>query len=152
MGTSVRRAEWLRPLAGLIGNLQSATIYHWDETISGDQCAAGRRRLGILWASSASLGGRPPPKRGGPASAGRVSRHVRGRAAVTLIEQPDAAWDQFAKCPPEGLRDRTGVDALGNLHICQKFRPATFTTVERDLQAYDADQHPIIGRCWPAAH
>ncbi|NTU66290.1 MAG: radical SAM protein [Chloroflexi bacterium] len=154
--TSVEDAiEWLRPFAGLIGDLSvSSDEYHYDEKLSQqvrNACAAAEQ-LGIPIGTISIA----PPKAADPTLVvGQLPESesgvmYRGRAAVKLSGQArQQPWSQFTACPYEDLRDpgRVHVDPLGNLHICQGIVIGNLfqTPLKEICERYDPDQHPIAG-------
>jgi hypothetical protein len=163
--------EWLRPLAGLVGDLSvSSDLYHYDEQLSRQvqNARAAAEQLGIplgvisvagptsASASSRSARGSAEPEAGdaamasGQLPAGESGVMYRGRAAVKLVERAALRpWEEFTSCPYEDLREpgRLHVDPLGNLHICQGI--ALGNLFQRPLgqvcAGYDPDAHPVTG-------
>jgi MoaA/NifB/PqqE/SkfB family radical SAM enzyme len=154
--TSVEDAvEWLRPFAGLIGDLSvSSDLYHYDEMLSRQArhaCAAAEQ-LGISIgtisiASPASIDastvvGQLPESESGVMYRGRAAEKLSGKAQ----HHP---WSQFTTCPYEDLREpgRVHVDPLGNLHICQGIVIGNVfqTPLKTICERYDPDAHPITG-------
>jgi MoaA/NifB/PqqE/SkfB family radical SAM enzyme len=154
--TSVDDAiEWLRPFAGLIGDLSvSSDEYHYDELLSRqvrNACAAAER-LGIPIgtisiappeiADPALVVGQLPESESGVMYRGRAAEKLSGNAR----QHPSS---QFTTCPHEDLRDpgRVHVDPLGNLHICQGIVIGNLfrTSLKEICERYDPDAHPIAG-------
>jgi hypothetical protein len=154
--TSVEDAiEWLRPFAGLIGDLSvSSDEYHYAEKLSRqarNACAAAEC-LGIAIGTISIA----PPEAADPARVvGQLPESdsgvmYRGRAAEKLSGQArQYPWSQFTACPHEDLRDpgRVHVDPLGNLHICQGIVIGNLfqTPLKEICERYDPDAHPIAG-------
>jgi hypothetical protein len=154
--TSVDDAiEWLRPFAGLIGDLSlSSDEYHYDEKLSQQarNASAAAKRLGIpigtisiappQSADSAMVVGQLPESESGVMYRGRAAEKLSGKAR----QHP---WSQFTTCPYEDLRDpgRVHVDPLGNLHICQGIVIGNLfrTPLKEICERYDPDEHPITG-------
>jgi MoaA/NifB/PqqE/SkfB family radical SAM enzyme len=154
--TSVDDAiEWLRPFAGLIGDLSvSSDEYHYDQKLSQqarNACAAAER-LGIPigtisiappeTADPALVVGQLPESESGVMYRGRAAEKLSGNAR----QRP---WSQFTTCPYEDLRDpgRVHVDPLGNLHVCQGIVIGNLfqTSLKEICERYDPDEHPITG-------
>jgi MoaA/NifB/PqqE/SkfB family radical SAM enzyme len=154
--TSVDDAiEWLRPFAGLIGDLSvSSDLYHYDELLSRQarhaRAAAEQLGIPIGTISIAACETIDPTAVVGQLPESESGVMYRGRAAVKLSgkaqQQP---WSQFTACPYEDLRDpgRVHVDPLGNLHLCQGIVIGNlFQTPLKEICAqYDPDSHPIAG-------
>ena len=154
--TSVDDAlEWLRPFAGLIGDLSvSSDLYHYDEQLSrqAQHACAAAERLGIPIGtiSVASPEAADPMRVVGQLPENESGVMYRGRAAEKLSGQaPTQPWSQFTTCPCEDLREpgRIHVDPLGNLHICQGLVIGNLfqTPLKQICERYDPDRHPIIG-------
>jgi MoaA/NifB/PqqE/SkfB family radical SAM enzyme len=154
--TSVDDAiEWLRPFAGLIGDLSvSSDLYHYGEKLSQqvrNACAAaGHLGIPIGTISIASCETVDPTAVVGQLPESESGVMYRGRAAVKLSGKAQQhPWSQFTECPYEDLRDpgRVHVDPLGNLHICQGIVIGNlFQTPLKEICArYDPKAHPIAG-------
>lgn len=147
--------EWLRPMAGLVGDLTvSSDLYHADEMLSrqAQAASAAARQLGIPASvlsvacpealDVARVTGQLPP--------GESGVMYRGRAASVLAPRvPGQPWQQFRSCPHEDLREpgRVHVDPLGNLHICHGLVVGNlYNRPLRDIcREYDPETHPIAG-------
>ena len=154
--TSVEDAlEWLKPLAGLIGDLSiSSDLYHFDDKLSrlAENARVAAEQLGIpLGVISVAQPEAPSVVESeGQLPLGESAVMYRGRAAEKLAARAGRQpWEQFTECPHEDLREpgRVHVDAFGNLHICQGISVGNMFRVPlREIcQAYDAESHPIIG-------
>jgi len=154
--TSVQDAlEWLRPLAGLVGDLSiSSDLYHFDEKqsqltenarMAAEQLGIPLGVLSVAQPEAACAAGSM-----GQLPAGESAVMYRGRAAEKLAARAGRQpWEQFTECPHEDLREpgRVHVDAFGNLHICQGISIGNIltTALAEICQAYDAETHPIMG-------
>jgi hypothetical protein len=154
--TSVEDAlEWLKPLAGLIGDLSiSSDLYHFSEEVSRQarnaQAAAGALGIPTGTISVAQPEAVNAACATGQLPAGESAIMYRGRASDKLAPRAARlAWDQFAECPHEDLREpgRVHVDPFGEVHLCQGISIGNvFSTPLRQVcEAYDPDAHPIIG-------
>jgi hypothetical protein len=138
--------EWLRPVAGLIQDLSvSSDIYHWNEKLS-QQAQNARLAAEQLGIPLGFLSVAQPED----TAEGESSVMYRGRAAAKLVERTALhAWEQFATCPYEDLREpgRLHLDPLGHLHICQGISVGNMlqTSLREICEAYDPDAHPIAG-------
>jgi hypothetical protein len=147
--------EWLRPFAGLVGDLSiSSDLYHWSQELSQqvkNACQAAEKLdipIGVISIAqpeaadvSSAVGQLPTDETG---------VMYRGRAAAKLIDQATRhPWRQFTECPYEDLRDpgRLHVDPLGHLHICQGISIGNLfrTSLSEICETYDPDAHPIAG-------
>ncbi|HSD82727.1 MAG TPA: radical SAM protein [Anaerolineae bacterium] len=154
--TSVDDAiEWLRPFAGLIGDLSvSSDLYHSDEQLSQQArhaCAAAEQLgvpIGTISIASCetvdptTVVGQLPESESGVMYRGRAAEKLSGKAR----QYP---WSQFTACPHEDLREpgRVHIDPLGNLHLCQGIVIGNLfqTPLKEICAAYDPDTHPIAG-------
>ena len=149
--------EWLRPLAGLIGDLSiSSDLYHFDEKVS-QQSRNARAAAEALGISIGAISIAQPAAANAPGSTGQLPTGesavmYRGRAVEKLAPQATSQpWDQFGACPHEELRDpgRVHLDPFGNLHICQGISLGNVLQSHASLreicETYDPDTHPIIG-------
>jgi hypothetical protein len=154
--TSIQDAlEWLRPLAGLIGDLSiSSDSYHFDEKLNqlteNARVAAEQLDIPLGVLSVAQPEAACAAESVGQLPTGESAVMYRGRAAEKLaVRAAQQPWEQFTECPHEDLREpgRVHVDALGNLHICQGISVGNmFRAPLREIcQAYDAESHPIVG-------
>jgi hypothetical protein len=154
--TSVDDAiEWLRPFAGLIGDLSvSSDEYHSDEKLSQpvrNACAAAEQlRIPIGTISVAPPEAVDPTQVMGQLPENESGVMYRGRAAVKLsVQARQHPWSQFTTCPYEDLRDpgRVHVDPLGNLHLCQGIVIGNLyqAPLKEICAGYDPDRHPITG-------
>jgi hypothetical protein len=145
--------EWLRPLAGRVGDLSlSSDLYHWDEKLSRQarSAMAAAQALDIPLGVISIAGPEEARAGSGQLPAGESGVMYRGRAAEKLASQaPGRPWETFDACPHEDLREpgRVHVDPPGNLHVCHGISAGNlFRTPLRDLcAAYDPDAHPIAG-------
>jgi MoaA/NifB/PqqE/SkfB family radical SAM enzyme len=147
--------EWLRPFAGLIGDLSiSSDLYHYDEQLSQQainaRVAADRLGIPIGLISVAKPQAAPDASPIGQLPAGESSVMYRGRAAEKLVSSANLHdWSQFTECPHEDLREpgRAHIDPLGNLHICQGIALGNlFRTSLREIcDTYDPVSHAIAG-------
>lgn len=147
--------EWLRPFAGLLGNLSvSSDEYHYDEKLSRqarNACAAAEQ-LGIPIGtiSIAKPETADPTMIVGQLPEDESGVMYRGRAAVKLSDKAQQNhWARLKTCPYEDLRDpgRIHIDPLGNLHVCQGIVIGNvFETSLREIcEQYDPDTHPVVG-------
>ena len=153
--TSVEDAvEWLRPFAGMIGDLSvSSDLYHYDEQLSQQarNARAAADQLGIPIGiisiarpetAGAAIVGQLPESDSGVMYRGRAVEKLAGHA----VRRP---WSQFTACPHEDLREpgRVHVDPLGNLHLCQGIVVGNVfrTSLKEICERYSPDLHPIIG-------
>jgi len=147
--------EYLRPFAGLVGDLSiSSDLYHYDERLSqqardaGAAAAALGIPTGFIEVAPPDAANATPAE--GQLPEGSSSVMYRGRAAATLADQAVLRpWDAFTGCPHEDLREpgRVHLDPLGNLHICQGISIGNlFRTPLREIcSTYDPETHPIAG-------
>ena len=154
--TSVDDAlEWLRPLAGLVGDLSiSSDLYHFSEQVSRQsRCAqAAAEQLGIpIGVISVARSGDAAGATG-QLPTGESAVMYRGRAVEKLAGQATLhPRDQFNTCPHEELRKpgRVHVDPFGEIHVCQGISLGNVLRGGRSLReicaAYDPDAHPIVG-------
>ena len=153
--TSVQDAlEWLKPLAGLIGDLSiSSDLYHFDklsQQVENARMAAEQLGIPIGVISVAQPEATSVVESAGQLAAGESAVMYRGRAAEKLAARAGRQpWEQFTECPHEDLREpgRVHVDAFGNLHICQGISVGNIfrAPLSEICQAYDAGSHPIVG-------
>jgi len=153
--TSVQDAlEWLKPLAGLIGDLSiSSDLYHFDklsQQVENARMAAEQLGIPIGVISVAQPEATSVVESAGQLAAGESAVMYRGRAAEKLAARAGRQpWEQFTECPHEDLREpgRVHVDAFGNLHICQGISAGNIFRVPLSeiCQAYEAESHPITG-------
>lgn len=147
--------EWLRPFAGLLGDLSvSSDLFHYSETISRQSRLAteAAEQLGI---PVGVITVAQPEDRDTPTVAGQLPESesgvmYRGRAAVKLASRaPQQPPQGFTACPHEDLREpgRVHLDPYGNLQICQGISLGNLfkTPLAEICAAYDPDAHPIIG-------
>lgn len=147
--------EWLRPLAGLIGDLSiSSDLYHWSEKLSSqaaNACAAARQ-LGIPVGTISIAQPRAAGADlfGDDSSCDEIAVMYRGRAVEKLAaEAEQKRWDSFTECSHEDLRtpDRLHLDPFGNLQICQGISLGNVfrTPLSVICETYDPEWHPVIG-------
>ena len=154
--TSVEDAcEWLRPFAGLVGDLSiSSDPYHGDDE-SSLQAGYGRVAAGRLGIPTGVISIAQPEVQDTPETVGQLREAenavmYRGRAAEKVAPRaPKQGWERFTECSHEDLRDpdRVHIDPLGYVHICQGLSIGNlFQSPLRELCArYDPDSHPIVG-------
>ena len=154
--TSVEDAiEWLKPFAGLIGDLSvSSDLYHYDELLSrqAQNARATADRLGIPIGTICIA---QPEATTAATTIGQLPEDesavmYRGRAAEKLAARASQqSWRQFTACPHEDLREpgRVHVDPFGNLHLCQGIVIGNLfhTPLKEICERYDPDAHPITG-------
>jgi hypothetical protein len=147
--------EWLRPFAGLVGDLSvSSDLFHGSEKLSQQakdaSVAAGRLDIPLDLITIAR-----PEKTHASAATGRLPSGesavmFRGRAADMLTSQMSQhSWETFAECPHEDLREpgRVHVDPFGNVFLCQGISlGCMFREPLRSIcEEHDPDSHPILG-------
>ncbi len=147
--------EWLKPFAGLIGDLSvSSDLYHYSEQMSAQAryAVAAAEQLGL---AAGVISVCQPETAEAAQTSGTVTGDAaavmyRGRAVSKLAAQAvHHPWETFTTCPHEDLRDpgRAHLDPLGNLHICQGI--VIGNLFERPLAeicaGYDPDVNPITG-------
>jgi hypothetical protein len=147
--------EWLRDLAGFVQDLSlSCDVYHGDaeqrQRVEDARAAAARLGIPTDVIRIAAVENARAPSAVGQIPAGESRIMFRGRAAERLADQaPKLAWDTFATCPYEDLREpgRVHVDPLGYVHICQGITIGNLlrTPLAAICRGYDADAHPITG-------
>ncbi|SFG93621.1 4Fe-4S single cluster domain-containing protein [Desulfotomaculum arcticum] len=154
--------EWLRPFAGLVGDLSvSSDLYHYNEVVSFQMKNATRaaERLGLP-VGTISIAQPESPQQTCPdgqstaaleAVASSESRIMyRGRATEKLAKQVAwRVWTEFGECPHEDLREpgRIHLDPLGNLHVCQGISIGNLfrRTLKEICAHYCPDDHPVVG-------
>jgi MoaA/NifB/PqqE/SkfB family radical SAM enzyme len=147
--------QWLKPLAGLLGNLSvSSDLYHYSEAVSR-QARNARLAAESLGIATSLLSIAQPEveevsRVTGQLPAGESGVMFRGRAAEKLIQRyARQPWEIFTECPHENLRApaRVHVDSLGNLHLCQGISAGNlFQTPLREIcDRYQPESHPIVG-------
>ncbi len=154
--TSVEDAiEWLKPFAGLIGDLSvSSDLYHYDELLSqqAQNARTAADRLGIPIGTiciaqpeaitAATTVGQLPEDESAVMYRGRAAEKLAARAS-------QRSWRQFTACPHEDLREpgRVHIDPFGNLHLCQGIVIGNLfhTPLKEICERYDPDAHPITG-------
>jgi hypothetical protein len=144
--------EWLKPFAGLIGDLSvSSDLYHYSETISQQAKNASRaaEQLGI---PLGFISVAQPESQDAPASMGQLPSEAgvmyRGRAIEKLLSKASLyPWEEFDRCPYEDLVDpgRVHLDPLGYLHICQGIALGNLhdTPLKEICETYNPETHPI---------
>ena len=147
--------EWLRPFAGLIGDLSiSSDSYHCNDKQSQQaknaKAAAQKLDIPIGTISIAQPEGGDAVSAVGQLPIGDTTLMYRGRATEKLIKQTRLKpWEQFTACPNENLREpgRVHVDPLGVVHICQGISLGNlFQTPLREIcEGYVPEEHPITG-------
>lgn len=147
--------EWLRPFAGLIQDLLvSSDLYHGSETLDQNANSAREAAEQLNIPVDLITIAQPEATNAAPAigqlPAGESTVMYRGRAAEKLVAgAAKLAWQQFAECPYEDLRDpeRVHVDPVGNVHICQGISLGNMldTPLHEICGRYDPDRHPITG-------
>ena len=149
--------EWLRPFAGLLGDLSvSSDDYHGDERIAVTARAACARRAAERLEIPAGVItiGQPEASETTPVSGqlpeGESGVMYRGRAAEKLVPRArPQPWERFAECPWENLRDpgRVHIDPFGNVHVCQGLSIGNLNrrALSEMCRTYDPDAHPVIG-------
>jgi hypothetical protein len=154
--TSVEDArEWLRPLAGKVGDLSlSNDLYHVDPQAS-HQVEYARTAAVALGLPTGELSVAQPETSCGPVAVGQLplgqsSVMYRGRAAKQLSGKAALRpWTAFTRCEHEDLRDpgRLHVDPFGNLHICHGLTVGNLfaTPLQEVCDAYDPAAHPVVG-------
>jgi MoaA/NifB/PqqE/SkfB family radical SAM enzyme len=147
--------EWLKPFAGLIGDLSiSSDLYHYDadHNLQSTNAATAAKQLSIPHNlisiaqpddNIMNAKGQLPP--------GESLVMYRGRAATKLtMLAPQHYWTEFNECLHEDLREpgRVHIDPLGNVHICQGISIGNvFKTSLRDIcRRYDPFANPIVGQ------
>jgi hypothetical protein len=148
--------EWLRPLAGLIGDLSiSSDLFHFSEQVSrqSQHAQAAAEQLGIpIGVISIARPEADAARSSGQLAAGESGVMYRGRAAEKLAGRvAHHPWDQFTTCPHEDLREpgRVHVDPFGNLHVCQGISLGNMLQGGASLReicaSYSPEAHPIVG-------
>ncbi len=140
---------WLKPLAGLVGDLTiSSDYHHWGEKLSRPVriALAAAERLNIP-AGTISVA-----RANGQAAGGEDEADLmfRGRAVEKLAGLADGKpWASLDRCPYEDLREpgRLHVDPFGNLHLCQGLTVGNIfrDSLSRICSGYDPEAHPIAG-------
>ena len=153
--TSVQDAlEWLKPLAGLIGDLSiSSDLYHFDklsQQVENARMAAEQLGIPIGVISVAQPEATSVVESAGQLAAGESAVMYRGRAAEKLAARAGRQpWEQFTECPHEDLREpgRIHLDPLGNLQICQGLVIGNVfaKSMKEICERYEAETHPICG-------
>ena len=145
--------EWLRPLAGLVGDLTvSSDLYHADEKLS-QQVRNATQAAELLGIPLGTISVADPEASEAACATGQLPHGesglmYRGRAAQSLVARVGRRpWAAFDECPFEDLRDpgRLHLDPLGNLHICQGISIGNLFSepLAQILARYDPDRHPI---------
>jgi MoaA/NifB/PqqE/SkfB family radical SAM enzyme len=151
----VDAVEWLRPLAGKVGDLSiSSDPYHGSE-MSDRQTEIARGAAASLGIPVEVISIAQPEATSvscavGQLPSGESAIMYRGRAALKLAGRaPCRPWEEFTECPYEDLRrpDRLHVDSFGHVHICQGISLGNlFQTPLREIwDSYDPERHPITG-------
>jgi MoaA/NifB/PqqE/SkfB family radical SAM enzyme len=147
--------EWLRPFAGIVGDLSiSSDDYHGGEDhgrlARNALEAAERLEIPASIIAVAQPGDLEARVVVGTLQEEGVAVMYRGRAAEALADQvPWPTWERYTDCPCEDLRSpgRVHVDPLGNVHVCQGI--SIGNVFKRPLgelcESYDPDAHPIVG-------
>jgi len=137
--------EWLRPLAGLVGDLAVSSDLHHEREPVGRKAAFAKEAARMLGLPMGVISIARPGESGG-----RLSPIMyKGRAVNLAGEAPRKRWDTFTECPYEDLEEpgRVHVDCYGNLHICQGIVVGNlFTTPLAEIcREYDVVSHPVAG-------